>query len=392
MSIDAQLNGMFFAGILDSPSLNVDEEDPTTKSVTCYRRNLFGITGTISIPRSLRYVSTDHGEQIPIVSTDVHLSASESMEGAPVKLISVPFKSANVSENDGTGDKEPATIPLDLMAGAEMDPSYATFSLNWKRLQFRSSTANNGRRKELQQHFILRITLRAILATGIQVTLCDISKGPVIVRGRSPRNFQSKGPTSGSISGRKPGMPRHASMEVNSNMGPIKSETDYNFDFNGMGLDSDAWGRRGNGHKGAMTALPADTFRINPDEFFAQSSPDISRYTSQPVPAPVNLSLVEDETRKISPAPPQDGQRQKAPRLGSIRRPPSFSLTTLQSGGNDEETDPLYEYFPLGLDDWQEPVDAVYRPHVVHHIALPSSSKDTTKSRSKRYFSDASPT
>jgi hypothetical protein len=51
----------------------------------------------------------------------------------------------------------------------------------------------------------------------------------------------------------------------------------------------------------------------------------------------------------------------------------------------------LYEYFPLGLDDWMPPVDAVYRPHVVHHITpLPQDPKaDAVKSRSKRYFSDA---
>ena len=30
-------------------------------------------------------------------------------------------------------------------------------------------------------------------------------------------------------------------------------------------------------------------------------------------------------------------------------------------------TDQLDEYFPLGLDDWMPPVDAIYRPHIVHH-------------------------
>lgn len=171
---------------------------------------------------------------------------------------------------------------------------------------------------------------------------------------------------------------------------PIKSESDYNFDFSDLGVHSDPWTMRANGHKGAMTALPPDTFRITPQDFLAQSSPDISRYATQSVPAPINLSLVEDETRKPSASPGAEAKRQKVPRLPALQRPPSFSFATFAGGSTEDDTDPLYEYFPLGLDDWQEPVDAVYRPHVVHHIALPSS-KDAFKSRSKRYFSDVSP-
>ena len=34
-----------------------------------------------------------------------------------------------------------------------------------------------------------------------------------------------------------------------------------------------------------------------------------------------------------------------------------------------DSADLLYEYFPLGVDEWMPPVDAVYRPHVVHHAA-----------------------
>jgi hypothetical protein len=32
-----------------------------------------------------------------------------------------------------------------------------------------------------------------------------------------------------------------------------------------------------------------------------------------------------------------------------------------------DPADSLYEYFPLGLDDWMPPIDAVYRPHLAHH-------------------------
>lgn len=53
-----------------------------------------------------------------------------------------------------------------------------------------------------------------------------------------------------------------------------------------------------------------------------------------------------------------------------------------------ENADLLYEYFPLSLDDWMPPVDAIYRPHVVHHTVMPPDYKDELrKSKTKRYFS-----
>lgn len=53
-----------------------------------------------------------------------------------------------------------------------------------------------------------------------------------------------------------------------------------------------------------------------------------------------------------------------------------------------EMIDQLYEYFPLSLDDWMPPVDAIYRPHVVHHLRAPAEVKaQEVRSKPKRYFS-----
>jgi acid phosphatase len=51
-----------------------------------------------------------------------------------------------------------------------------------------------------------------------------------------------------------------------------------------------------------------------------------------------------------------------------------------------ESADVLYEYFPLPMEDWQGPVDAVYRPHVVHHTNMPQLKYVTARGQSKRYF------
>jgi len=55
-----------------------------------------------------------------------------------------------------------------------------------------SATANNGRRKELQQHFVLHLKLHGTLANGQKMVLSELTTAPIVVRGRSPRNFQAR--------------------------------------------------------------------------------------------------------------------------------------------------------------------------------------------------------
>jgi hypothetical protein len=55
-----------------------------------------------------------------------------------------------------------------------------------------SATANNGRRKELQQHFILHLKVVGTLGNGEKVVLAETRTSPIVVRGRSPRNFQAR--------------------------------------------------------------------------------------------------------------------------------------------------------------------------------------------------------
>lgn len=142
-----------------------------------------------------------------------------------------------------------------------------------------------------------------------------------------------------------------------------------------------------------MTAVPygPTSYPMPGAPAYAQSSPDFSRYPAQKPssapPAPVTLSLTEDDQPKKSESPADASK--KVPKLSPVPpRPPSFGLNMISSP--DESADLLYEYFPLGLDDWMPPVDAVYRPHVVHHTNLPRDPKElAVKNRSKRYFAEA---
>ena len=218
VQLAAQLHGMFF--LAESPWAAAGDAQPPPSELTCYRRNLFQITGEITIPRSLRYILTDQGEQIPIMGQELVVSATESTENNPVKIISVPWKTpANpvVPTAEDKAEREPPAVPIDLMNLQDMDSEFVTMPFQWKRLQFRIATANNGRRKELQQHFLVKLKVMATLATGGKIPICEVQSGAIIVRGRSPRNFQARKdlPLSGGGHARKTSHapPRSASGE-----------------------------------------------------------------------------------------------------------------------------------------------------------------------------------
>ena len=422
ISLSAQLHGMFF--LAESPWASVGDGQAPPTELTCYRRNLFQITGEITLPRTLRYIMTDTGEQIPILGQELVISATESTEGNPVKIISVPWKTPanpNAPVVEDKVEREPPSIPLDLMNVQELDTDFASFPFQWKRLQFRIATANNGRRKELQQHFVVRLKVLATLATGGKIPICEVQSGAIIVRGRSPRNFQSRKdlPLNGSGHVRKgsnmPAQPSRQSSNDSTNgaaagvkrafnavdgptSAPMKAEGQafgQSYFDQGDGLPQGdftfEWKSPNLAHTGALTAIPPTSSPLQGNNVYPLSSPDLTRLvskTSQPPPAPINLSLVEDDSPhpRNSHTPPDHGSAKKA---NILPRPPSFSLNTINSP--DESADLLYEYFPLGLDDWMPPVDAVYRPHVVHHTKLPTDPRDPKSAkaaRSKRYFSE----
>ncbi|KAJ5716790.1 hypothetical protein N7488_002436 [Penicillium malachiteum] len=467
LSVSAQLHGMFF--LAESPYTTSPSENAPPQQgaeLTCYRRNLFQITGSVTLPRGMRYIMTDNGDRIPILAQELTVSATESVEGNPVKIISVPWKTPSAAAaNAGTAledhtntgaakvEKEPPPIALDIMAGQDLDTDYATFPIAWKRLQFRVATANNGRRKELQQHFLVRLKVVATLSTGAKIPIAEVQSGPVIVRGRSPRNFQSRKdlPLSGSAA---------ASRKNQANAAAALNRTPTNESVPRRGSVTPAKGKAPSGtvqsSSPETTSVPPPTIMQQPQTtpdwttmphaapnplmshhqpLFPNSSPEqlaqavdhqqrrVSNAATGPPPAPINLSLLDEDdgsgglqldhklmtpfTNEMPQPQPVINLDHSAPpakmRKTShhISQTPSRSATSsipLLETANlpqqfvsslpfpNESTDFLYEYFPLGLDDWQAPVDAVYRPHVVHHTNMPEMKFVAARGRSKRYF------
>lgn len=494
VNINAQLHGMFFLAESQWPS--TPDAPPPPPELTCYRRNLFQITGSVTLPRNLRYVFTDDGSRIPIYELELAVSATESVENNAVKIISVPWKtpaSGEASKSEDKVEREPPTIPLDKMSGQELDTDYTTFPIQWKRLQFRIATANNGRRKELQQHFLLHLKIMASLSTGGKIAIAEAVSGAVIVRGRSPRNFAARKdlPLSSSSTARKhlPSVSRANASQTSvpqvTSAPKIKSPAedvsqinavsyDANNDYKPDPSDPSAW----------MAQMPRDSLAaaysssMNPPPmptFIHDQTPDLGTpgqnfpFTfPQEMPtngAPLSLHFGSDD--EGSPFPHNQGSRhssrpptsnpspslvnkgQQQPQSGSYPGPnvaaghsPGHIASMAQQGGGPgtrprlhshqvsvtsvpnsgsmngphphphhqrpdlapmsssgsipfakvegENAEQLYEYFPLGLDDWMPPVDAVFRPHVVHHSGpLPPDPRSPGgRHTSKRYFSE----
>ncbi|WQF83775.1 Putative p53-like transcription factor, DNA-binding domain superfamily, NDT80 DNA-binding protein [Colletotrichum destructivum] len=391
-NMSAELYGMFFV----AEDVFGAENSGRPLELTCYRRNLWQCSGQITLPRHITHIVDEQGRQIPIFELAASITAVESIEGKATEIISIPWKSAHpigAEEPKSTGG--PPTIVLDLENGQEVDANRVSLPLSWKRLQFKHATANNGRRKGLQQHYLVQINLLGKQQTGEYVKIAEVHSGPVIVRGRSPRNFDSRKdiPLTGGdkkLGGRSNSDASATTVKESSNSSVPTPVLKYQQPQGSAQQPAD-W---------APPQMYQDPGRGPPPSKKVAMSPGINRppipawssETSRPlarastsssapragVSGPINLSLSEDER---SPN-----------RSNSDVQSPQFSKSTAAAGHHlsqspKEEDDLLYEYFPLSVDDWMPPVEAIYRPHVVHHTIVPPEIKaQQLRSKAKRYF------
>ncbi|KAI1325048.1 p53-like transcription factor [Xylariaceae sp. FL0255] len=399
LNMTAELYGMFFVA---EDVFGGSETTGRPLELTCYRRNLWQCSGQITMPRHCTQVMNEQGRAVPIVEFYASISAAESIEGKPTEIISIPWKSSNTALGEGQETKvagAPPKISLDLSGGQELDGHRVSLPISWKRLQFKSATANNGRRKGLQQHYVVQISLLGKMKTGGDLMkIAEIQSGPVIVRGRSPRNFDSRKDVSlsndkkvGGTNGDRPRTQSDASTAPTPNLkrersdashGPIEQFSNNTSAPNAQWMTPSTPANGQNGQN--LHQHPAKRVAVSPNlnkppipKWGQEASPN--KMTKSLSSGPINLSLSEDER---SPNNRSTGDPTLSPKL---RRMSSFQATGTSPAEEGEE---LYEYFPLSLDDWTPLIDTVYRPHLVHHISLPQDIEaNRNRSKSKRYFS-----
>ncbi|PNY24478.1 Protein pacG [Tolypocladium capitatum] len=391
--ITAELYGMFFV----AEDVFGGENTGRPLELTCYRRNLWQCSGQIMLPRAASHVVDEQGRQFPIFELSASITAVESIEGKTTEIISIPWKSSNPQQasEDNKVASAPPQISLDLGTGQELDATRVSLPVSWKRLQFKHATANNGRRKGLQQHYVVQINLLGKLKSGDVVKIAEIQSGPVIVRGRSPRNFDSRRdvPLTGEKRVERKNTASSDSASVKMERENLQATMQRYQSIGGASTPVD-WVNAQPVPQPSQSPRPAKRMVMSPTiarppvphwsadlNANAKAAPGQSHQGSmsrQNAAVPISLSLSEDE---------------KSPnRSSSELQSPQLSKAVTVAGPNAsnspaDDPDPLYEYFPLTVDDWMPPVDAVYRPHVVHHTIVPPEIKaQQIQSKTKRYF------
>ncbi|KAK6531640.1 hypothetical protein TWF694_002818 [Orbilia ellipsospora] len=181
---------------------------------TCYRRNYFSVGCSYSLypqPSGAIYLQTHLGME-HIHSFAVKISAAvEGAGGKAVELVQhtpkrdkgpqmqpgfiklVP-QSAAGSQFGGGG--VPQTTMLKEYEYAGYSHSHLPQQLNqavYDRIQFKSATANNGKRRAAQQYYHLIVELYAEIISGDQessfVLVAKRVSAPMVVRGRSPGHY-----------------------------------------------------------------------------------------------------------------------------------------------------------------------------------------------------------
>ena len=360
ISMTAELYGMFFV----AEDVFAGETTGRPLELTCYRRNLWQCSGQITLPRQVSHLIDEGGNRVPIQELVASISAVESIDGKPTEIISIPWKSATGTEESKVAGPPP-NVPLDLSSQDLDTAGRVSLSVAWKRLQFKHATANNGRRKGLQQHYVVQINLLA-KAKGSQdfVSVAEVQSGPVIVRGRSPRNFDSKRDVPLMGGGEK----KLERRGTNASEASVKADREAVQQMS-QGLRS--YHSLGNtGKPGVIEwpqpytmpnqgAHPAKRVAASPNPnrpaiptWSAKApqpptpSPHVKGAPGRPAPSvPLSLSLSEDER-----SPGRSSVETASPRFakGAVGGAPAVNARQSPV----EEVDMLYEYFPLSVDDW----------------------------------------
>lgn len=440
-TLSAKLVGNFFTA---------ESEDTSVAHLTCYRRNTFGVSGTLRLPSTITHTLDDGGTEVSVVTAEVHISAVDSAESKLVELTHVPLRPAGGETT--TKEERSMNIPLSAHADSPSYSSQATCRVvpfEWKRVQFRNSTANSkyrilstkcdfqlmprldGRRKGLQQQFCIRVAYTLITTDGTRLTAAEAESQPIVVRGRNPGNFISEkiplpyytsnmrsaqAYTNQQFAGPVP-TPMHMYTDNNptnlmATIGRQPQSMDLNLDPGALHYYSQniqqltppiqfPWTNMASStnfsHDPGTNPSWSYTNDLSPgNEFSMTGYSDLDRTSRTTTPAHAGM---------VSHTPRQRASHILPTRLSDIHSPPYQDTNTLghspyqpasttpvtqqSSRDNDETTpsvtrpktaeqgtkkcaadEPMYEYFPLGLNGWMPPVDAVYRPHVAHNTVL----------------------
>ena len=172
----------------------------TDNDWTCYRRNYFQVSAaftssTDSISPEISLPCLVDVDSVLYTVVGFHMGIMAKIQGATRKI--------DLVQHTAKRDKGPQLIPNVksvvpggnplLALGLGGSSTVATFD----RLQFKTATANNGKRRAAQQYYMVVVELYAEIRRGDdsemeRVLVATSTSAPLVVRGRSPGHYDDQ--------------------------------------------------------------------------------------------------------------------------------------------------------------------------------------------------------
>ncbi|KAF9410194.1 hypothetical protein BGZ76_005551 [Entomortierella beljakovae] len=158
---------------------------------TCYRRNYFQISASFSIQGLDSFTHSEvpclldrSGELIQVNQFLICIGAQIQNGEKAIELV----------QHTPKRDKGPQITPspTPVRAGGELGVYTADSNKNvvtFERVQFKTATANNGKRRAAQQYYQVHVDLYAETDKGEQILVATSISAPLVVRGRSPGHY-----------------------------------------------------------------------------------------------------------------------------------------------------------------------------------------------------------
>lgn len=331
INISVSLAGNFF--LSEPHPSDFDEKEPeidlSQYDLTFYRRNLFHVTAIVSNAHNAVTAQRSNFTS-RILSLSLAVSVTGNDKKPPRPLVYCPPRSLV---------PDPKASPQQGPSVKMIYPKRSGYDevVNWKRLQFRTATAYNGRKK-MRNYVSVVVQVYAELENAQRICLLTAQSHPIVVRGRNPRFYENRENITipGGVIDRPFSEMKQEDSAVAVDRDSVESDTtrsqavdskvksEHDFDNdNENDLDLDL-------------ELENDNDNENDNDLDNENDNDDTKDRTN------DLAFDDDDEELATPTSPV----------------PSMAF-------GKREYD--YEYFPMPLNYWLAPVEVVYRPHAAHH-------------------------
>lgn len=159
---------------------------------TCYRRNYFQVSGVFSVHGFNHYIQ-ENDPHVYVKSNDVYhpvqrfllgVSAGVANGDREIELIQ------HTAKRDKGPQFKPAPKPVSHGGNLNISNSMGNGGIAvFERLQFKTATANNGKRRAAQQYYVCYVNLYAETDRFELIQVATCQSAPLVVRGRSPGHY-----------------------------------------------------------------------------------------------------------------------------------------------------------------------------------------------------------